>query len=259
MKRITCSIFAAALLLLSQAAWAHFGMIIPSEDVITQKSQADLGLTVAFCHPMERGGMAMEKPERFGVVDDGKITDLLPLLQETTVYGKKAWKASYAVKRPGVYTFFAVPKPYWEPAENCFIQHLTKVVVPAFGEEGGWDKPIGLKAEIVPLTRPFGNYVGNVFRGQVLVDGKPAPGVDVEIEYDNRAGKYAAPNEYMTTQVVKTDSQGVFAYSAPWPGWWGFAALTTSSETIKHDGQDKEVELGAVLWTRFVEPKAQKK
>lgn len=55
------------------------------------------------------------------------------------------------------------PKPYFEPAEDCYIIHYTKTVVSAFGLEG-WDRELGLKTEIVPLTRPFGLYAGNVFQ-----------------------------------------------------------------------------------------------
>ena len=47
--------------------------------------------------------------------------------------------------------------------EDCFIIHYTKTVVAAFGEEENWGQPLGLKTEIVPLTRPFANYTGNVF------------------------------------------------------------------------------------------------
>ena len=47
---------------------------------------------------------------------------------------------------------------------------------------------------------------------------------------------------------------GVFSYAVPWEGWWGFAALNDADFKIKKDGQDKDVELGAVLWTEFVNP-----
>ncbi len=40
--------------------------------------------------------------------------------------------------------------------------------------------PIGLKYEIVPLTKPFGLYTGNIFQGVVLKDGKPQANVKVE-------------------------------------------------------------------------------
>ena len=134
------------------------------------------------------------------------------------------------------------------------LRHYTKVIVPAYGDEDGWDKPAGVKTEIVPLTRPFANYAGNTFRGQLLVDGKPAAGADVEVEYFNRDGKYEAPNDYFVTQVVKTDAQGIFAFTAPWAGWWGFAALTDADYKLKEAGAEKDVELGAVLWTEFTAP-----
>ena len=113
------------------------------------------------------------------------------------------------MKKPGTYQFVMEPKPYWEPAEDCFIIHYIKTVVAAFGGEDGWDEPAGLKTEIVPLTRPFGNYAGNVFQGRVLLDGKPVPGAEVEVEFYNRDGKYEAPNDYMITQVIRTDTDGI--------------------------------------------------
>jgi len=259
MKRLFPSLAALTVLLWAAAASAHFGMIIPSQDVVLEKGTSEVKLTLSFSHPMELEGMDLVKPEQFGVSEGGKKTDLLAGLKEAKVMGKKAWTASHALKEPGVYSFFMIPVPYWEPAEDCFIQHLTKVVIPAFGEEEGWNEPLGLKTEIVPLTRPFGNYAGNVFSGQVLVDGKPAPGTVVEVEYYNADKRYEAPNDYMITQSVLTDANGVFVYAVPWGGWWGFAALTTSDAKLKHEGQDKDVELGAVLWTKFVEPKRQKK
>ncbi len=260
MKRCTLSILCLALVLLAaSAAQAHFGMLIPNRSVVLEKSEASLSLDLLFIHPMEMKGMDLVKPLEFGVVADGKKVDLMGSLKEAKVLGHKAWKGADTVKRPGVYTYYMVPSPYWEPAEDCFIQHLTKVIVPAFGEEEGWEGPIGLKTEIVPLTRPFANYAGNIFMGQVLFNGKPAPGTAVEVEYYNKAGKYAPANDYCMTQVVLTDQNGVFGFVAPWAGWWGFAALSTDDQKIKHEGQDKDVELGAVLWTEFLAPVMGKK
>lgn len=243
-----------ALLLPAPAALAHFGMIIPSTAVVEDKAQATVELTVSFSHPMEMVGMTMERPKAVRAVANGKSEDLTAALAPTTVLGKEAWKTSYTVKKPGVYQFVVEPAPYFEPAEDSFIVHITKTYVAAFGEEEGWDEPVGLKTEIVPLTRPFGNYAGNVFQGLVLVDGKPVPGATVEIEHYNQDKAYEAPNEFLVTQVVKADKNGVFTYAVPFPGWWGFAALTTAKEKIKHNGQPKPVEMGAVLWAEFVAP-----
>jgi cobalt/nickel transport protein len=40
----------------------------------------------------------------------------------------------------------------------------------------------------------------------------------------------------------------MFSYAMPRAGWWGFAALSTADWTIKKDGVDKPVEIGAVYW-----------
>ena len=61
-------------------------------------------------------------------------------------------------------------------------------------------------------------------------------------------------NDVFITQVVKADANGVFSYSVPFAGWWGFAALNTAAEKVNHEGTPKDVELGAVLWTQFFEP-----
>jgi len=80
----------------------------------------------------------------------------------------------------------------------------------------------------------------------------------VEIEYYNEDGKFQAPADYMVTQTTKADQNGVFTYAAPKAGWWGFAALSTADFKIKHDGEDKEVEIGAVIWVEFQEWKMKK-
>ena len=71
----------------------------------------------------------------------------------------------------------------------------------------------------------------------------------VEVELYNEGGRVQAASDYHITQVVKTDANGVFNFSCPREGWWGFAALTEADYTLKNpEGQDKAVELGAVLW-----------
>ena len=57
----------------------------------------------------------------------------------------------------------------------------------------------------------------------------------------------------MITQAVKADGNGVFTYAAPKAGWWGFAALNTADYQMDHDGEKKDVELGAVIWVKFEE------
>ncbi len=232
-------------------AQAHFGMVIPSDSMVMQDDNRTVEVTLSFSHPFEGQGMDLVKPKQMKVEANGKTKNLLSSLKSRTVMGHKAWTLDYTVKKPGVYMFYMEPKPYWEPAEDCFIIHYTKTVITAFGDDEGWDKEIGLKTEIIPLAKPYGLYAGNVFQGIVKLDGKPVPYAEVEVEYYNQDGKAKAPTDYMVTQTIKADSKGVFTYAAPAAGWWGFAALNTADYTIKQDGQDKDVEMGAVLWIKF--------
>lgn len=249
---------ATAVLLAACPSLAHFGTITPSDDIVTQNDPKTLNLQIKFIHPMELHYMEMVKPEQFGVIHDGKKTDLLNSLQATK--GKSAdqeekftfWTTDYKIRRPGDYTFYVEPTPYWEPAEDLFIVHYTKVCVNALGLEKGWDQPVGLETEIVPMTRPYGLWTGNLFTGQVLFKGKPVPFAEVEIEYLNESPENISvvipPADPYVTQVVKADANGVFSYAMPRNGWWGFSALNEAEWKLKHDGQEKAVEIGAVFW-----------
>lgn len=246
-----CVAFVVLMVAAAAPATAHFGMAIPSDSMVMQEDNRTVSVTLSFSHPMEAIGMPLEKPKVFSVSVGGSRQDLLTQLTATTVMGEEAWRVDYPIKRPGVYMFYMEPQPYWEPAEDCYIVHHTKTVVTAFGDDEGWDEELGLETEIVPLSKPFGLYAGNVFQGIVKLDGKPVPYAEVEVEYYNEDGTVKAPTDYMVTQTLKADSNGVFTYAVPASGWWGFAALNSAGYKIKHEGEDKDVELGAVIWVRF--------
>lgn len=227
---------------------AHFGMVIPSHNIITSSNRS-LTLTLSFSHPFDNIGMALARPKSFSVMLDGVTEDLLPTLEKTKVMAATAWQTDYPVKRPGVHHFVMEPSPYWEAAEDLSIIHYTKTIIAAFGGDEGWDVPMGLPTEIIPLTRPFGNYGGNSFNGRVLVNGRPVGSAEIEVEYYNREKNLTAPSDHHVTQVVKADENGVFTFTCPHPGWWGFAALNKAGYTLPDpQGNSKPVELGAVLW-----------
>jgi len=243
------------LAMIAPQAQAHFQMIIPSDDMVSQNESRHLRLDVKFWHPFEGHGMNMVRPAQFGVLADGKKTDLLSHLKAVKMKDrngnqKDTYNLDYSLRRPGDHIFYVEPKPYWEPAEESFIVHYTKVVVNAFGLEEGWDQDVGLKTEISPLTRPYGLYTGNVFQGIVKVNGKPVPNTEVEVEYYNEQGKLSVIADPMITQVVKADKNGVFTYAMPRAGWWGFAALNRDEKTMTHDGKEYPVEIGAVMWVK---------
>lgn len=223
---------------------AHFLTFIPQTDIVDDKKNAEIKLEAMFIHPFEQTGMTMEKPH--GIFLENKKDSLA--LKETKVFGHKAWSSSYTIKRPGVYKFFVQPQAYYEPSEEKFISHVPKIIVSAFGREDGWDEPLGLKYEIIPLTKPFGLYKGNIFQGKVLHNGKAASNVEVEVELFNTFGLKAPSNAHIT-QLVKTDANGVFSFVMNHKGWWGFAALIEEG-TKKLDGKEYPIENGALLWLK---------
>lgn len=248
---LSLGLIPALILAFSLPALAHFGMVIPSDQMVMQGENKTVHVNLMFWHPFEGQGMNLVKPDVFEVVAGGEKKDLLGALKEKKIGEYQAWETDYKVARPGLYVFHMQPKPYWEPAEDCFIVHYTKAYTAAFGDDEGWDQPLGLKTEIVPLSKPFGLYAGNVFQGQVLLNGKPVPGAEVEIEFYSDGKNGQAPSDFMVTQTIKADPNGIFTYAAPKAGWWGFAALSTDDKKMKHDGEEKDIEIGAVIWVKF--------
>ena len=252
MKKLIRCLVIALLLVSSEQAFAHFGMLIPSDNMVMQDDNRTVNLQFSFSHPMEMVGMELVKPKAANVVTGGQTDDLLGALKSVRVMDHSAWNVDYQIKRPGVYTFYMEPQPYWEPAEDVFIIHYTKTIVTAFGDDEGWDQEIGLKTEIVPLSKPFGLYAGNLFQGIVKFDGKPVPYAEVEVEFYNQDKRFQAPTDYMVTQTIKADQNGIFTYATPKSGWWGFAALNEADFKLKtNSGDEKGVELGAVIWVHF--------
>lgn len=231
-------------MLFASMAYAHFGMVIPSA---SSTDSDKISLTYKFAHPFEGTLMDIPLPKSAGVLINGKKSDMLKTLKEQKQNNMRFYNANYNIKEPAVHIFYVDLEPYFEPNEQIFIHHTAKSVVDAYGAGDGWDQSVGLKAEIVPLTRPFGLYAGNNFSGVVMYKGKPAADVIVEVEYLNDKG-LKAPSEDHITQEIKTNKRGEFSFTMPLAGWWGFCALLSDDEKIKKDGKTYGVELGAIIW-----------
>jgi cobalt/nickel transport protein len=246
---------ALALYLAAQPAPAHFQVLVPSRDVISSGDSRTVDLKIVFTHPMQDGpAMAMGPPRRFGVLARGAKSDLRDALKPVAVDGKAAFTASVRLARPGDHVFYLEPAPYWEPSEGKMIVHYTKVVVDFMGLEDGWDTTVGFPVEIEPLVRPYGLWTGNQFRGIVTRDGKPVPFAEVEVEFLNEGRRVPIPNDAFVTQVIKADASGVFSYTMPKAGWWGFAALVDGDEKLENpQGEAVDVELGGLIWVKTVD------
>lgn len=252
-KNVIVAFALMAVLAFNLSASAHFQMILPSDDVIDSGESRTLDLQLIFTHPSEASHtMEMAKPMSFGVYHKGRKKDLLDTLESFEYDGAQAWKTTYKPKGFGDFVFYLEPAPYWEEMDDLYITQITKVVVNSMGMPTDWDKELGLKAEIVPLNKPYGLWTGNVFQGVVKKDGKPVPYAEIEVEHLN-AESYAGlndanfkfPTSAHATQVIRADENGVFTYGIPKSGWWGFASLM-EGENIRGESH----ELGAVMWIK---------
>ena len=129
------------------------------------------------------------------------------------------------------------------------------------GLPGSWDEPIGLPVEIVPLDKPYANWVGGIFRAVVLADNKPVPHAEIEVEYLNHEpqieqhrfdpeGKVIPPQGSFITLSIRANAQGEVAIGLPKAGWWGICALNLD-KNLKY--KDTELSLDAVLWIKAMD------
>ena len=238
---------------------AHFVMLYTPEPLLDNGGKVTI--KSVFTHPFEAGHtMDMEKPNAFFVVKKGKKTDLLgtlkPIAWQSMKNSARAWETTYQIKGMGDYVFCLEPTPYYEKNEDGYIQQFTKVIVNNGGLPTDWDANVGMKAEIVPLDKPYALWTGNVFRGIVLSKGKPVPDAEIEVEYLNHApnmelnkfeekAAIKAPHDVYATLTIKANADGEFAFGIPKAGWWGFAALGVGPET-KYKG--KSLSQDAIIW-----------
>lgn len=179
----------------------------------------------------------------------------LSTLEEATAYDAPAWSTEVALPHAGVYQFIVETKPAWTPAVNRFVQHTAKALHSGQGSTLYWDQPAGLDFEIVPLTRPFELCVGMSFSGQVLRADKPLAEAFVEAAWlppDNTAQrKRAGKPPYTPIQEMRTTDNGVFTFTLPWAGWWGFSAVAQGGDPLRDpSGQMKPVDRKTTLWVR---------
>lgn len=268
-----CYIYLAgflALLAFAPPAMAQYTLLVPDQPTVEnpatgKKAPVEMDVLVAFVEPHEHSGIDMDRPQMFAVIrrslaipenaNAGEQSavpiatreDLLGSLEEIKYLKHQAWAANVPLSIPGLYQLITESRPWWNAKDNNFIQQFSKTTVPVFGEGLGWDEPAGLKFEILPLTRPFGNVAPAHFRGKVVLSGNPLPDTYVKITRHNTEER-PFPSPWHEIQLVRTDAQGIFSFVCPLPGWWGFMAVTQGDPLKGPDGQVKPLEMGAIIW-----------
>lgn len=269
----TTSFFAGALtfalgsFVLSLPAQAHFQTMYVAESALARGD--NLAFALVFTHPFQGGPtMSMGEPRAFSMTSyrvgaEPVMTDLRKYLRPIKWNGGGQRAAAYEATIPrelvrslGDYVILLEPEPYLEAEEDMYIQQFTKVIVNVGGVPSGWANTQSLPVEIQPLSKPYANWTGGIFRAIVLSGGAPVPFAKVEVEYMNHAvdlkkrgfgrkAKMTAPHPAYERLSALADANGVVAVGLPKAGWWGIAALDIGAEKI-HNG--KTLSQDAVLW-----------
>ena len=224
------------LVALFEVCYAH--MLVVQPKVKEKGMQAEITVRAKFTHPSSAGpDMKFTVKEGFWVCTAGKGKIFWEKDTPTEKVGR------FKVSVPSLCRIVVSNKEYFEPSERRYIKQIAKVYIPLKGLEGRWERPLHLKAEIVPLSRPFWIVEGETFVGRVYINGKPARGVKVEVEYLNEKG---IPEE-LASQTLITNKDGYFFFSFPYAGWWGFSAIGFGGRKGRYP-----IELDAVLWVKVL-------
>lgn len=261
-KKTLFALSLTAASLVVSTAQAHFQLLYAEK---SQVEPGDVPVKLLFWHPFENGHvMDMGKPLEFYAVHRGEKIDLMDRLKESTFTGSentaKAYDATVPVKRAGDYVLVVKPAPYLEESEDIYIQQITKSYLNNAELPTDWAEPQGLQTEILPLNKPTNIIAGSTFTGRVLSEGKPAAGVEIEIEFmaaepDMQANKPKQPVAGPMpggSVVAKSDENGYFTFGIPKAGYWGFAALGSGPEK---QFEGKELSQDAVIWVRAYDVK----
>lgn len=250
--------------LLGGSAQAHFQLLYTPE--LLHDRGGEIVLKMPFTHPAESGYvMDMARPIALRLFHKGKEKDLTASLQAmdwtSATNTGKAWQATDRLRGLGDYIYVLKPVPYLEEAEGIYIQQITKTIINRGSLPSGWDKPVGLKTEILPLAQPYALFTGGLFSGVVLSEGKPVPFAEIEVAYmnfppdmDNNAfadqGLIHYPADAFVNQSIRADANGTFSFGLPKAGHWGFVALGTGPDKAY---QGKALSQDAVLWIQVTD------
>ena len=96
-------------------------------------------------------------------------------------------------------------------SQKVYLCHVPKVIVSAFGVEDGWDKTIGLKYEIVPLTKPFWTLCWKYFSRCSFKRWKPQANVEVEVGFYNEFDLKSPTSSHITQSMGKSSIKMEFS------------------------------------------------
>ena len=272
MLRTSTTIFISFAFLLGvmAGAYAHFHTFWPED---SPNCYAKRGTEIAFKyfwgHPYENIIFDAPTPNFYVVKPDGKKDNVsikkVQMKDEETGEMRVAYEVKYKPMTLGDSYFCLEAPAIFVEEEELFWKDYVKEPIHVMAEKG-WDKPVGLEIEMVPLTRPYGIEEGFVFKGQALYKGKPLANAHVEIEQFNGfyvkgenlpTDQFGNENVPMITRIAKTDVNGYVIYTLDEPGWW-MISVSHEGDEMEHEGEKYPVEMRGGLWVHVEEKFIQK-
>ena len=204
-------------------------------------------------------------PKAFMFLPNGKrepvALSIVNIKDYATGKERRGYRPHYTPTQKGDYYLCLVSTPAFVQETGEVWQEYTKVALHVTTETA-WQRPVGLKAEIIPLTRPYGLESGALFRGRLVYQGKPVKDALIQATLYHgvfipskalpsvQKGQIDAARMYLS---VRTDQNGLFALGLNQPGWWLISARLPQGYTTL-GGQKFPLILRASLWLYVFPP-----
>lgn len=120
------------------------------------------------------------------------------------------------LEEEGLAPLLASPPPAHTVREHFSRCAKTLIAVGDAAERPGYDRPVGLDLELVPLADPYALAAGDTLPMRLLLRGAPAAGVRVAALHHDRPE---------TPVMAVTDDQGEVALALPRAGPWLIKAV----------------------------------
>ena len=248
--------FVVVLLAAVSPALAHFNIILPDDYGAWLATKGDtVPYRFIWGHGYEHVWFDAAKPVAlFAVSPSGGKADLLSELRPIKVRGADeqdygAYSFDLEATERGDYVVAMKAALIWDEGEEVFLQDYAKSILHV-QTKLGWDRALGLKFEIVPLTRPYGLQVGGVIQMQLLYDGEPLPGCEVEFEklQPDIPDESDLPGEEFITFEAKGDPNGIVTFGLHEEGWFAITAVRETGKEITSDGHTGNLIERSTFW-----------
>lgn len=263
--KVTLAVMVAFVLATVSIARAHFHTFWPDKWHCYAKRGRTITWYYFWGHPYEKIVFDTKEPYFYVVKPDGGRDPVRSkaskMRDEETGKRRRTYEVMYEPTVIGD-SYLCLESPaYFVEEEGLFLKDYVKQCIHVMAEQG-WEKPVGMEIEIIPVTRPYGMEEGFVFKGQALFKGKPLAGAHVEIEKFNGfyveeknlpTDPYGMENVPMITRASKTDVNGYVVYTLDEPGWW-MISVSHEDGKMTYKGRKYPVEKRGGLWI-YVEPR----